>query len=157
MWLQEMAYSSYLSSTVLAGFILVDSCLMEIHLHQVSTWSWNVPSSRHLFHYSLPVFFPQCYTSHSHPLMPPVYPEDLIYFPFLGKIMFPSLGPPYLVSLGLGIIAWLSFTLHLISTFEWLYTMFVFLGLGYLTQNDFFSSSIYLPFNFLVTLFLTAE
>ena len=46
-----------------------------------------------------------------------------------------------LTSLGFWIVAWLawlSFVLCLISTYEWVHAMFIFLGLGYLTQDDFF-------------------
>jgi hypothetical protein len=39
----------------------------------------------------------------------------------------------YRVSLGLWIVTWLSCTLWLISTVNWMHTMCVFLGLSYIT------------------------
>ena len=42
--------------------------------------------------------------------------------------MHPSVGAPcYLITLGLWNIAWLSFTLQLISVYEQVHTMFIFL------------------------------
>jgi hypothetical protein len=46
--------------------------------------------------------------------------------------------PCYLAFPGQCIISWLSFNLQPISTYKWAHTMFVFLGLGYLTQDDVF-------------------
>ena len=49
------------------------------------------------------------------------------------------LGSSFLLSfLGLWILAWLAFNLHLISTYEWVHKVIVFLGLSYLIQDDFF-------------------
>ena len=56
----------------------------------------------------------------------------LFYFCFWERFTYP---PYYLVSLGLRIVAWLSCTLWLMSTYKWVYTMHVFLGLAYLTQE----------------------
>jgi hypothetical protein len=68
-----------------------------------------------------------------------------------------QLGPPcYLASLGLWIIAWVYYTLWLISTYRWVHIMHVFPGLGYLTQDD-ISNSIHLPVDFMMPLFLIAE
>lgn len=60
--------------------------------------------------------------------------------------------PRYLASLDLWTVALLSFTLWLISTYKWIQTMFVFLYLGYLTQ-DYFSSFIHLHANFMSLFF----
>ena len=62
--------------------------------------------------------------------------------------------PCHLASLGSWIIGWQSFALHLIYTYEWLHTMFVYLDLGYLTQDVFLSSAIRLHANFKMSLFL---
>lgn len=84
----------------------------------------------------------------SHPHLHPVHPGDLCYFP--REIHVSLFGPSLLPSLsGTVDVAWVPFTLQLISTPEWLHTMFVFQGLGYLTQDDFFL----LPSNFLMSLF----
>lgn len=59
---------------------------------------------------------------------PPFYPQDLFYFPFPGKYMHPHpfLGSPcYLASLRLWIVAWLSFTLQLLSIYKWVHIIFV--------------------------------
>ena len=61
----------------------------------------------------------------------------------------------YLALLGLWIAAWL-FTLKLVFTYKWVHTMFVFLDLDYLT-GDVFCCSIYLPANFMMSLFLIAD
>lgn len=44
----------------------------------------------------------------------------------------------YLVSLGMWMVEWLSFALQLITTYNWVHYTFVFLGLCYLTQDEFF-------------------
>ena len=72
--------------------------------------------------------------------LPSVYPEDLIYFPFPGGFMCPSLCFPWRFSwyvdprvplgffltdcLKLWIVMWLSFTLYLVSIYELVHTMF---------------------------------
>lgn len=60
-----------------------------------------------------------------------------------------------LASAGLWIVACLFFVLHLISTYKWVNTIFVFLGLVYLTQDVIFSSSSHLPANCKMSLFFT--
>ena len=57
------------------------------------------------------------------------------------------------MSLGLWILAWLSFIL-LISTYKWVHFLLVFLDLGYLTQNHFYSS-MHLPASFIISFFNT--
>jgi len=62
-----------------------------------------------------------------------------VYSVFIVRFMHPPLIDSYkLDSLGLWIVAWLSFILQLISNYKWVHTMFFFLGLGYLTQDDLF-------------------
>jgi hypothetical protein len=51
--------------------------------------------------------------------------------------------------LGLRHVTWVFCTLWLISTYQWVHTRHVLLGLGYLTQI--FSSSIHLPANFMMS------
>ena len=68
---------------------------------------------------------------HPVPCKPPfsIYAVLLIYFLVLGWSKCLSSGPPwYLVSVWLRIVSWLSFAFHLISTYEWVHTTFVFLG-----------------------------
>jgi hypothetical protein len=62
----------------------------------------------------------------------------LFCFPFGERFNHPPLWPPfYLIdSLGLLITVWLSCTLWLISTYNWLHTMHVLVVLSYLTQDD---------------------
>ena len=70
--------------------------------------------------------------------LPQVYPGYLIYFLFPGRYMCPNYGPScYVTSLELRIVVWLSCALHLLSTYDWIHTIFVFLSLGYLTQDGF--------------------
>ena len=61
----------------------------------------------------------------------------------------------FIVSLGLWIVVWVSCDLWLISTYQWVHTMYVLLGLGYFTQGDVFQF-IHLPAKFMMSLFLIA-
>ena len=115
-----------------ARVTLLDS--REFPLHYVSTsplkYSWELS----------PFIFPQPLpdSSCSCPYLHPVHPCYLVHTPSQ-IILKPTFSCPcYLASLGLWIVAWLSFTLQLIPTYKWLHAMFVFLGLGYLTQAFFF-------------------
>ena len=64
--------------------------------------------------------------------------------------------PCYLPSLGSWTIGSLPFGLELVFSYEWVHTMFTFLGQGYFTQ-DVFSSSIHLHPNFKMSLLFTTE
>ena len=39
---------------------------------------------------------------------------------------------------------------HLLPTYKWIHTIFIFLGVGYLTQDDFFSSFSHFPINIMM-------
>ena len=107
------------------------------------------PIKMSLYSPSLSLSQPASHTQPSQPapssfhpsiLTSPVYPRDLFYFPFPEKSIHSSLVLPcYPASLGLWIIGWLSCTLLLIPTYEWVHTIFVFLSLDYLNKSDFFS------------------
>lgn len=65
---------------------------------------------------------------------PSIHLRCLFYFPFWVRFRLPPLGPPcYLASLGLWVIPWVSCTSWVMSTYKWVHTMHVPLGLGYLT------------------------
>lgn len=61
--------------------------------------------------------------------------------------MYVPLRVPHLPSFSWIMDFWLFFVLHLIFTFEWIYNMLVFLGLGYLTWNFFFFFNDLSPYN----------
>lgn len=77
------------------------------------------------------------HSSHPKPIQPesfyfpysiqhnPEFIHEIFYIsPSQGKFKYFSLGPGcYLVSLSLRIVTWLSFTLHIRSTYEWVQTM----------------------------------
>ena len=72
-------------------------------------------------------------------LIPSTHLQWLFYFPFWVRFKLPPLVlPTYLASLSQWIVAWVSCTLWLISTYMWVHTMHVPLGLGYLTQDNIF-------------------
>ena len=84
------------------------------------------PLSLHLPFYSLS-WFPT----------PPMYSGDLVFF------YFPCRFDPYMSLLGsslmaafsgIMIVSWFYFALCLKATYDWVHMIFVFLGLGYLTQ-----------------------
>jgi hypothetical protein len=102
------------------------------------------PQSSCLFQFSLPILphlIPPVPNLTSSPAQSPysIYPWCKIYFPFSVRFKRASLGPPcYLASMSLWFVTWLSCTLWIIFTYKWICTMFVFLGLGYFTQDDLF-------------------
>lgn len=64
-----------------------------------------------------------------------IYPKVPSNLTFPGKSMHDSLSPfCYLASRILWIVGWLSYLLLLVSTYDWILTVFVILGLDYLTQ-----------------------
>ena len=71
-----------------------------------------------------------------------IHLQYLFYFSFRKRFSYLPQGPCYLASLGLWIVAWLSCTLWLISTYKLVQTMHILLGLGYCTWDDIFSSTI---------------
>lgn len=83
---------------------------------------------------SPPIFFPHNpYYFHLQLLL--VHMQNLFYFDFPGISMYPPLRHPcYLVFLDMWIIPWLSFTLQLMSTYNWVHTLLDFLSIGYHTQ-----------------------
>lgn len=102
-----------------------------------------LPDSSCLSQYCLLPFSPNLIPSVSiqypHLDSSPIQGQHLFYFTFTVRILSPlPLSPHcYLASLGLWIVTWFSFTLWLTFTYEWVYAMFSFWGLGYLTQcND---------------------
>lgn len=90
-------------------------------------------------------------------LLPRLTPSLSILFTFPSGTYESSLShPSFFASLGRQITAWLSFMWQVISSYKWIHTMFVFPGLHYLTQHDFFLLRfIYLHFHDVI--FLTAE
>jgi hypothetical protein len=64
--------------------------------------------------------------------------------------------PSCLGSLVLWSVAWISFILWLISTYKWVHTMHILLGLGYLTQDDVLRY-IHVPAKFMMPLLLITE
>lgn len=67
-----------------------------------------------------------------------VCPQSLFYFPLLGMFLcFPQTPLLHLTFQSIQIITLLSFTWWLIDPYKWI-LIFLFLGLGYLTQYDFF-------------------
>lgn len=89
------------------------------------------------------LYLPQL--SRSNPSLPDLIPLPVLVFTYLPStckiysIMSNSPEDPlYLRPLGLQIVAWLLFTEWLISTYKWMYIIFIFLGLGYLTEDNFF-------------------
>lgn len=101
------------------------------------------------FQISLPVLSPSILSSPdpscSHP--PPTPTLHTISIPFF------LLRESHASHTYIWIATWLPFTLQLISTYKWVHIMFVFLSLGYLTLDDFFSSFIHLPANFIMSVF----
>ena len=152
-----MPYSSYVSSTVLAGFILVDSCPMEIHLHQVSTWMLKCSLMKTSLSLLSPCILPPMLYLTFPSLPASSLPRRSHLFP-LSRENHVSLFGPSLPSLsGTGdyslVILYFTSNIHF-----WMSTYHVCLsGSGLPHLEWFFLSSIYLPFNFLATLFLTAE
>jgi hypothetical protein len=66
-----------------------------------------------------------------------IHLQWLFSFPIWVRLKRPSLEPPYYpVSLSLWIVAWLSWTLWLMSTYKWVPTMSVCLALSYLIRDD---------------------
>lgn len=117
-WLQEIAISGSISPTT--------RILTSVHLHRFLGVSivlgfhviQEMPHQHHQSQFSLPLSSPH--------LIPPVSPQTpsssqfppsldpfcLFYFPFSVRFKHPPLGPPcYLASLGLCVVAWLSFTI----------------------------------------------
>lgn len=69
----------------------------------------------------------------------PVYSNTLFYCCLSGIHMcHPKSLFLYLDSLSIWSIAWLPFIYWLMFTYKWIYTIFNFLGLNYITQNDFY-------------------
>lgn len=99
---------------------------------------------------SLSTVLPQ-HTTDSLLFPSPLHLQNLLYFPLPGRSMHLPLKPSLLLSL-LGSVDHKMFIFYLIviSTYNWVH-MFVFLNMGYLTLNDFFSSSIYLPSTFIMS------
>jgi hypothetical protein len=63
----------------------------------------------------------------------------LFHTPFLLRFKHLRLDlPSCLAPLGLWSVAWVSCTSWVVSTYQWVHTMQVLLGLGYLTQDDIF-------------------
>ena len=85
----------------------------------------------------------------SHEPLPlvPAHPKNIIYFLPLKEIYVSLLDLPVcLTSLGLWTVDWLYFTYSLIARYKWIHITFIFLGLDYFTQDDFFLvPSICLP------------
>lgn len=130
-WLVQALYPPLLG--VFASVMLVDS--MEFPLYWIFT------------------SLPKCSILVISPMILPLQPSSwFLLFPSSpapvhpwnffsiapGTSLYSPFNPYYLFSLGLQIIAWLSFTSQRMSTYLYVYAMLVFLTLSYLTQDDFF-------------------
>ena len=122
-------------------------------LESPSQTPWNLPELWHLlemplnfcqFLFSLPISPLHLIPQPGCPLNPLTHPVPSLHpplmsilLPFWERLKHPSLGSLfYLASLYVWIVAWLSCILWLISTYKWVHTMHVLLGLRYLTQDD---------------------
>ena len=108
---------------------------------------WNLflilrfPLSSHVFGYS-----PRHSLTFQY-LIFPLSPVPSTPRRFLLLFVSPLYMSCYVAFLGLWIVSWLSFTLQLVSTYEWIFTMFVFWVWVISLKMIFFSSSIH-PFAF---------
>lgn len=100
----------------------------------------QIPAVSYLSQYLLPPISPNLIapvpipTSCSSPLLPSTGNVHYIS-PSHWDSYIHLLSPSCFRFLGLCFVAWLSFTLWLISTYEWVYTMFIFVGLSYHIQE----------------------
>ena len=132
---------------------------MWVHGNFSGTWFLTNPIMVPSFKVSLFLFLfsvmrelpdPSCFLPCiSSPLPTPLTPSPLHpWYKFTKEISFTPLSwgnpcmsqnlPWLLCFLELWTLGWLSFALWLISTYQWAYVMFVFLCLGYITQDIFF-------------------
>lgn len=107
---------------------------------------WRTRDIPDWFPFSLPTF--SCHST-PHPWSPFPLPSTgshnlfsfsiylwwLLSFPFWHRFTHALYGPPYFpVTLGLWTLAWLSWSIRLMSTYKWLHT--IFLALDHLIQDD---------------------
>lgn len=148
-WLQVMASSGSVSPIIRSLSWCDPNRFLGIYIVRVFYFPPKLPpSSSCLSYYSLPTSSPQLFL-----LFPsPVHHWNMFYFFHLPREV-PSF---YLAFLKLWII-WLSFTLQLLSIFQWVHSLLVFWVWVTSLRMIFFSSSIYLPTNFMLLLVLKAE
>ena len=136
-WLQKVNVSGSISSIArslsepypqIPGRFLYPSFLAHPKDPPIQLFQFSLPD---LPPYDLPKLNLTCSPPTSTPshFPPSIHPRCPYYF-FLVGCKHPPLSPPcFLASLGLWMVAWLSYTLRLISIYKWVYIMVVFLSL----------------------------
>lgn len=124
-WSVETPYAS-----LLGILVWITIYVRKFHRTRFSHHSPLPPNSSCLPGLPPPYLSPSIWSipTHSCLYLPPVCPKISSF----GDRCTPTL------PLQLSIVVWLLLTYWLISTYKWIYTPFIFLGLGYLTQDDVF-------------------